>query len=314
MPWRRNTPGNVILQPPAQPGQQTPDVTACTGCPGQSSAGIHNRMGQRLEKHITASIAGITAIELLAEHTRLSRQQLKTAMTNGAVWLETGPGIRRIRRAKRTLQAGERLHLYYDSGIQSQQPASAELVADEGEYSVWNKPAGMYSQGSKWGDHCSIVRWAEQHLDPGRTARLVHRLDRAASGLILLAHNKQAARAFSSMFEQRVITKHYRALVEGDMSRLELPFTINTPVQDKAAESIIMEADYEQDEHTTTLMIDLKTGRKHQIRRQLSAAGHPLVGDRLYGHGDTTRNLQLKAVYLGFECPLTGITRSYSMD
>lgn len=271
-------------------------------------------MKQRLEKHINASAAGTTAIELLAEHTRLSRQQLKTAMTNGAVWLETRHGIRRIRRAKKVLQAGECLHLYYDSEIQSQRPEPAKLIADEVEYSIWDKPAGMYSQGGKWGDHCSIVRWAEQHLEPGRTASLVHRLDRAASGLILLAHNKQAARAFSSMFEQRRISKHYRAQVEGDMSGLELPFTINTPVQDKAAESVIIEVDYDPDEHTTTVMIDLKTGRKHQIRRHLSGAGHPLVGDRLYGTGDTVRDLQLKAVYLGFECPLTGVMRSYALD
>ena len=271
-------------------------------------------MRQLLEKHISASTTGITAIELLAEHTRLSRQQLKTAMTNGAVWLETRHGIRRIRRAKKALQAGEHLHLYYDSEIQSRRPEPARLIADEGEYSVWDKPAGMYSQGSKWGDHCSIVRWAEQHLEPGRTASLVHRLDRAASGLILLAHNKQAARAFSSMFEQRLINKHYRALVEGDLSRLELPFTINTPVQDKMAVSVIIEADYNPDEHSTRLMIDLKTGRKHQIRRHLSGAGHPLIGDRLYGTGNTTRDLQLKAVYLGFECPLTGVTRSYTLD
>ena len=267
-----------------------------------------------MEKHISAGVAGITAIELLAEHTRLSRQQLKTAMTNGAVWLETGHGIRRIRRAKKVLQAGERLHFYYDSKIQSQKPEPAGLIADQADYSIWDKPAGMYSQGSKWGDHCSIVRWAGQHLEPGRTARLVHRLDRAASGLILLAHNRQAARAFSSMFQQRLITKHYRALVEGDFSRIELPFTINTPVQDKAAETVIIDADYDQDKHATTLVIDLKTGRKHQIRRHLAGTGHPLVGDRLYGTGDSSRDLQLKAVYLDFECPLTGLRRTYALD
>jgi tRNA pseudouridine32 synthase/23S rRNA pseudouridine746 synthase len=271
-------------------------------------------MRQRLEKHIRASTAGVTAIELLARHTPLSKQQLKSAMTNGAVWLETRHGMRRVRRAKKALQTDDCLHLYYDSMILSQQPGPAELVADEGEYSVWNKPAGTYSQGSKWGDHCSIVRWAEQHLEPERTAFLVHRLDRAASGLILLAHNKKVARAFSSMFAQRLISKHYRALVEGDMSRLELPFTINSPVQDKAAESVIIQADYDPDQQTTRLMIDLKTGRKHQIRRHLSAAGHPLVGDRLYGTGNNVSDLQLKAVTLGFECPLTGVTRNYSLE
>lgn len=271
-------------------------------------------MAQVLEQHINAGETGISAIELLAEHTPLSRQQLKTAMTNGAVWLQSRHGVHRIRRVKKTLQAGESLHLYYDSEIQSQQPRPAELVADEGEYSIWNKPCGMYSQGSKWGDHCSLYRWAETHLEPERTAYLVHRLDRAANGLIVLAHNKNTARAFSMMFRQRTITKHYYARVEGDFSHIELPFSIRTPVEDRPAESVIIEATYTPEQQTTTLLVDLKSGRKHQIRRHLSAAGHPLAGDRLYGAKDTSMDLQLSAVYLAFECPLTKVVRSYSLD
>lgn len=270
-------------------------------------------MTQHIEKHIQASKAGTTAIELLAANTPLSRQQLKTAMTNGAVWLESQHGISRIRRAKKELKQEDMLHLYYDSEIQSQSPEPAALVADEVEYSIWNKPFGMYSQGSKWGDHCSIYRWVEQHMEPGRRAYLVHRLDRAANGLIILAHNKKTATAFLQMFKQHNITKHYRATVEGDVTNIELPHTINTPLDDKPAESAILQADFKPDEQTTRLLIEIKTGRKHQIRRHLSLEGHPVVGDRLYGAKDITGNLQLSSVFLGFRCPVKNTLCSYSL-
>ena len=125
-------------------------------------------MTEKFEKHLIIEEEGLTAISMLAKHTPLSKQQLKKAMTNGSVWLESNTGIKRIRRGKKVLNKGDTLHLYYDSNIQAQTPDTAELVADEGDYSIWNKPYGMYSQGSKWGDHCTIYRWAETHLEPAR--------------------------------------------------------------------------------------------------------------------------------------------------
>ena len=270
-------------------------------------------MTERFEKHIKASKAGVTAIELLDEHAPLSKQQLKNAMANGAVWLESQYGIHRIRRAKKELQQGDSLHLYYDSKIQSQTTEPAMLISDEVEYSIWNKPYGMYSQGSKWGDHCTLYRWAEQHLEPRRSAYLVHRLDRAANGLTIIAHNGKTAAALAQMFKQHLITKHYRATVEGNMSMLELPFTIAEALDDKAAESIILEADFNPDEQTTTVLIEIKTGRKHQIRRHLSSMGHPVAGDRQYGAQDLSVNLQLSSVFLSFQCPLTNTRHSYSL-
>lgn len=59
-------------------------------------------MTERFEQHITAETSGTTAIELLAEHTCLSRQRLKRAMSNGAVWLESNAGINRVRVASRS--------------------------------------------------------------------------------------------------------------------------------------------------------------------------------------------------------------------
>jgi len=271
-------------------------------------------MTERFEKHVTAKESGITAISLLADNTPLSKQKIKSAMTNGAAWLESEHGVNRIRRAKKALKQGETLHLYYDSEILSQTADPAILIADEVEYSIWNKPYGMYSQGSKWGDHCTIYRWAEKYFEPGRPAYLVHRLDRAATGLIIIAHNKKTANAFLEMFKQHAIKKHYRAIVEGDLSNMELPFTINAPLDGKPAESMVLEADFNTHEQTTTILIEIKTGRKHQIRRHLSSTGHPIVGDRQYGAKDTSRNLQLSSVFLSFICPLEKRLHTYTLS
>jgi len=77
---------------------------------------------------------------------------------------------RRLRRIKSKLKSGDQLTLNYDQSVLAGGCADAILVADEGSYSVWYKPAGMLCQGSRWGDHTTLYRWAEKHLEPERTA------------------------------------------------------------------------------------------------------------------------------------------------
>jgi tRNA pseudouridine32 synthase/23S rRNA pseudouridine746 synthase len=193
------------------------------------------------ELHITADKTQQTAVDLLAENTPLSKQKIKHTMTNGAVWLESSIGIHRLRRAKKVVKENDVLHLYYDEKIQATKPDEAILVSDEGEYSIWNKPYGMYSQGTKWGDHCTIYRWAEEHLTPQRPAFLVHRLDRAANGLIILAHTKKTSKAIADLFQKRQIKKQYMATVEGVIDDIALPYTISSKIDDKSAISTLQQ-------------------------------------------------------------------------
>lgn len=116
------------------------------------------------------------------------------------------------------------------------------------------------------------------------------------------------------MFRQRSITKQYRATVEGDSSRLRLPFVIDQQLDGKPSESVILAADCDGAAHRTTVLIDIKSGRKHQIRRHQASIGHPVVGDRLYGSAETGEDLQLSSVFLGFTCPVNHCPRSYSLD
>lgn len=222
-------------------------------------------------------------------------------MSKGAVWLTEGRSTRRLRRSSKALKTGQQLHLYYDESVLSAQVAPAKLIEDCDKYSVWYKPSGMLSQGSKWSDHCTITRFAEHHLEPQRNAFLVHRLDRATSGLIVIAHAKQMAAKLSEMFQKRQLDKRYLAVVHG---QIEQCLTIDLPVDEKPALSHISPLKYDAQKNLCLVDVKIDTGRKHQIRKHLSSIDHIIVGDRLYGSPNHSVDLQLCAWHLSFECPI----------
>lgn len=268
----------------------------------------------RFEKHLTIDSSSDTAVVELATACNLSRQRIKQAMQKGAVWVSRRGKTKRLRRATRTLQPGEILHIYYDEHVLEKVPTTPELLADEGAYSVWFKPYGVLSQGSKWGDHCTITRWAEQFLTPQRPTFVVHRLDRAATGLILIAHEKKSAAALSALFQTRDIEKHYRAIVHGRYP--DEAQTLIGPIDDKHATSHVCRLDYNEDNNRSLVEVRIETGRKHQIRRHLAESGFPIVGDRLYGLAEKNsehEDLQLTAFTLAFQCPMTGKPRAYQL-
>lgn len=272
------------------------------------------RTSARIEVHRPIETPDVLPVDLLHQITKLPKQRIKLAMQQGAVWITRGANTQRLRRAKRRLRIGDEIHLYYDTEILDEQAPEPELIADSGDYSVWNKPFGLRSQGSKWGDHCTVVRWAERHLKPERPAFTVHRLDRAANGLILVAHTKTMAAKLSALFRNREVTKYYRALVNGDFSSQPNPLRIEQAIDGKDAISEFSFQESVDDGARSLLDVTIETGRKHQIRRHLSGLGYAVVGDRLYGTGATDGvDLQLAACKLAFVCPLSGSPVEYSL-
>lgn len=258
---------------------------------------------QRLEKKIQADKDDLLAIDLLARQVPISRQKLKQAMAKGGIWLKKARGgRRRLRRAKTLLQEGDTLELHYDAHILATEEIAPRLIADKKAYSVWYKPEGMLSQGSKFADHCAITRWVEKNHQPKRAVYLVHRLDRAATGLMLLAHDQKTAARLSKLFSTRSIKKRYQVTVLGKFN-IPLPMKIETPIDGKDAQSTVLEA--KVGEQQSELLVEIKTGRKHQIRRHLSEKGWPVVGDKLYAEQAQETSLQLSACYLEFICPVS---------
>lgn len=264
-----------------------------------------------------AEEAGQTAVEFLAAQTPLSRSRIKDAMNKGAVWLKRQGKEKRLRRAQEVLQSGDVLDIAYDSHILEQVVAEPRLVMDWRDYSVWDKPPGMLSQGTRQGDHLSLLRWLEKSGMPSRPHWLVHRLDREASGLIMIAHTRKASAALSALFQSRQLQKQYEVevhLTEALRRDLDAGGWVNLehPLDGKPARSRIrMLAAMNDAQPCDWLEVQIDTGRKHQIRRHLAGQGCPVLGDPAYGDARSAdpRGLRLRAVGLEFRCPLRGQVR-----
>ena len=278
---------------------------------------------KKFECHINID-RSLSIIEALQIQCDLSVGEIKKAIDKGALWHSRGKTTQRCRRLKKPLHIGDKLHFYYDFTVLSQVPTPAQLIADLAEYSVWYKPYGMLSQGSKWSDHCTITRWAQKNLLPERAVFSVHRLDRAATGLILVAHSKKAARALSQMFEKHQLEKTYNIIVHGNHQQRPQPETIESAIEGKPACSHFTHLDYDKERDLSLLKVNIESGRKHQIRIHAASIGFPVLGDRLHGKQqqlieqennllDQQVDLQLCAVELTFNCPISNIEQNFAL-
>ncbi len=268
------------------------------------------------EYHIEIVNDASNPVEMLASETGFSKQKIKQAMQKGAVWLTDSKGTHRLRRHSKKLNSGTTLHFYFDAAVLNYVVDDAVLIVDEKDYSVWYKPRGMLSQGSKWGDHGAINRWVEKNMEPQRPAFILHRLDRFASGLILLAHKKKTAALLAELFQNKKITKQYKVIVYGLFP--DKTVTYANEIDNKPAVSHMTLLKYDEVNNQSLLLVDIETGRKHQIRLHLSKAGFPVVGDRLYGiekdDSEDITDLQLTAVKLSFTSPIDGKEKVYILS
>lgn len=259
---------------------------------------------------------GGSAPDLLATASGLSKSRIKEAMQKGAVWASQGSRKpQRLRRATAPLAAGTRLSLYYDSQVLDREPPRARLVTDEKRYSVWFKPAGLLVEGSRYGDHATLLRQVEQGFSAPRRVWLVHRLDLEASGLILIAHTPQAAAKLSALFQARTIEKHYCIEVAGILGDPGSAGQWDAPLDGKSARTDYRVVATFPASNTSHVEIQMASGRYHQIRRHAAAAGHPVLGDPAHGrHNAHPAGLRLMATRLAFVDPWRGTRVEYSSE
>ena len=255
-----------------------------------------------------------TACDLIAARAGLAKSRVKDAMCKGAVWL-TGKrgGRKRLRKATAQPLPGEVLDLYYDARLLAVKPPVAQCLHDAAQYSVWLKPAGLLAQGTDYGDHCSLIRQVEVHFRLKRPVLPVHRLDREAAGLMILAHSKTAAAKLSKLLQDNAIDKQYRVTVVGCPSPEQ--GVIELPLDGKPAITQYTLTSHDSASDTSVVEITLKTGRLHQIRRHFAMLGHPVLGDPKYGVGNkNSTGMELVAHRLAFRCPFTRKEVRISLD
>ena len=123
--------------------------------------------------------------------------------------------------------------------------------------------------------------------------RLVNRLDMNTSGLLMVAKNPYAFAYYQKQIEDNIFFKYYLAVVEGNVKidktiKTKLSYNENMKRYDvgsegKLAISHFKTIDYDQKNNVSYIRADIRTGKTHQIRSQLSYLGHPIIGDKLYG-------------------------------
>lgn len=176
-----------------------------------------------------------------------------------------------------------------------------KVVYEDNHIIVVEKAAGEIVQGDKTGD-LPLVEIVKDYLKkkydkPGNVfCGCVHRIDRPVEGLVILAKTSKALERLNKMLREGEIHKTYHALVEGipdkmqdrlenylvSNGRINKTFVSNSEKKD-AKKSILEYRVIEKYDRYSLLEVTLLTGRKHQIRSQLSNIGHPIKGDLKYG-------------------------------
>ena len=195
-----------------------------------------------------------------------------------------------------------------------------EIVHQEAQFIVVNKPSGLLAVPGRGSDKIdSVSHRVKKHFPHCIDQPAVHRLDMDTSGLMLLAFTQEAHSFLSIQFEKQQVSKQYIALLEGQIynshGKIELPFRLdidNRPYQihdavhGKVGVTLWQKVSYEPP--YTRVEFTPLTGRTHQLRLHAShkfGLGTPIVGDTLYGNGESHGNMKLHASSLSFIHPVT---------
>jgi tRNA pseudouridine32 synthase/23S rRNA pseudouridine746 synthase len=254
-------------------------------------------------------------IDYLEKESKLSKSILKKVLNNGGVWLKkfkTGKLVR-IRRATSEIYKDSLVEFYYDPQFLNINPPEAKLLFDQKEWGIWFKPAGLLSEGTSFADHCTILRQVEKLKGSGN-AYPVHRLDREAFGLMLVAYNGRAAGNLSSLWLKSQVKKLYKVEVLGNIQdKYPSGGEINLSLDGKDAKTsfTIIDANL----NTSKLLVHIHTGRLHQIRKHFEMIGFPVMGDPRYGRGNKNlEGLKLMAYRLEFVDPISKQQINFALD
>lgn len=265
-------------------------------------ANIEVSRAQRLDQKV---------VELFPE---LSRAFAAKLIEQGRVTVngkaETKPGYK--------LRAGDTVETDYEPAVETQIPdIELEVLYEDDDCVVINKPVGLlvHSKGA-FNPEPTVASWLRSRVKDidGNRAGIVHRLDRATSGVMICAKTPEALSWLQKQFAQRRTKKTYYAVIKGELKPPEaiidmpiernpkFPATFRVGANGKPSKTLYSTVALSADGIYSFVELKPETGRTHQLRVHLAHFGHPIVGDELYG-GEKSDRLYLHAAELEITIP-----------
>lgn len=237
-----------------------------------------------------------------------SRKSVKKAILAGRIRLNDQPGA-----TGDWVRSGDQIYLLA-SVLKGHRiyEMSIEVVLETEDFAIVNKPAGLPVHGPQFRTLANVLPYNIQPCgkkDALAVPYPLHRLDSSTSGLLLVAKTAAAHLHLGRLFAKRKINKIYQAVVIGKTAKKG---QMNTAIAGKMARSRYERLDFApsiKNQYLSRLQLFPETGRTHQLRIHLAQAGHPIMGDRLYGTpGEIYKGqgLFLCATALQFVDPFSG--------
>lgn len=271
---------------------------------------------------VEAKSQGLRLDLFLAQHfkDKLSRSFIQQILSQGNVFLN-GVKVKAHHRVKENDQILLQIPQQNKLSVEPQN-LPLDIVCEDDDLLVVNKPSGLVvhpAPGNYTGTlvnalayHCQQLSDINKPYRPG----IVHRLDKDASGLMVIAKNNQAHMNLAKQFKDHSIKRRYIAVVHGrvefDEGQIDMPVGRHPRLRQKMAVGFLKSREaktiykvIKRLKQKSLLELTPFTGRTHQLRVHLAYLGHPILGDTKYGKTPDDCRLALHAKSLGFIHPRT---------
>ncbi|HVV67269.1 MAG TPA: RluA family pseudouridine synthase [Candidatus Saccharimonadales bacterium] len=219
-------------------------------------------------------------------------------------------------KSSQKVAATDTVQINYDPSVRPEIPEiDLPILYEDRSCIVINKPVGVLSHSKgAFNPEATVATWLSSRIKgmDGERAGIVHRLDRATSGVMICAKTPEALSWLQKQFSERKVKKTYIAIVKGFPSKEEAVIDMPVERNPKKPQTFRVGANgkpavtayriTQRNQKYSLLELQPATGRTHQLRVHLSYLGHPILGDTLYG-GDQADRLFLHAYKLEITLP-----------